>query len=874
MGNENLPLFLLYVIILCQLGFSSSLSYLCPKDQAIALLEFKKMFIIDPFASMYGECKGNHPKTLSWNASADCCLWDGVTCDETTSQVIELDLSCSQLQGKFSSNSSIFKISTLERLDLSMNDFSQSQIPPNFGGFINLMHLDLSNSGFTGQIPSEISYLSKLHSLRIIDYSDGFRLEPFDFQQLLTNLTQLRELVFYSVSISSVIPQNFSSYLTTLRLPQTQLYGVLPERVFHLSNLSFLDLSKNYQLIVRFPVTKWNSSASLKDLYLNDVNFTKVPKPLSSFFGPIRLFNENWTQLESLHLSSNSLTGPIPSDVSGFQSLKFLLLSSNNLNGTIPSWISSLPSLTYLDLSNNHFSGKIQEFKSENLFWIDLGENHLQSPIPNSLLNQSGLMFLNLSSNNFSDNIKFSMFSSSSILGTLDLSDNSFSWTNENRVKYSNLLRLYKLDLSSNLLQGSLPIPPMSVKYYFISHNNICGEIPSTICNLQFLRILDLASNSLKGEIPSCLGNMSTVEVLDMRHNDLSGTIQANFSFGSPLRSFNLRGNKLKGKIPRSLINCKQLEVLDLGNNELNDTFPMWLGTLPNLKVLSLRSNKLHGPIRASRTNTSFVQLQIIDLSSNRFNGKLPRDLFENFRAMQNVDENMKTKKYIGDLYYKDSITIASKGMSVELVRILSIYKTIDLSRNRFEGYIPSVIGDLTSLVVLNLSHNSLEGHIPASLGSVSALESFDLSFNKLGGEIPVQLASLTFLGFLSLSHNHLIGCIPSGNQFATFENSSFEGNDGLRGFPLSKDCGDHSQVPRAMTPSALEDEEEEDSGFEISWEAALMGYGCGLIIGLSIIYIMSSTQKPICLFRMIGKWEHRILTRKKKKVTRHLRLE
>ncbi|MCE5167508.1 hypothetical protein HAX54_007175, partial [Datura stramonium] len=177
-------------------------------------------------------------------------------------------------------------------------------------------------------------------------------------------------------------------------------------------------------------------------------------------------------------------------------------------------------------------------------------ENHLQSPIPNSLLNQSRLMFLNLSSNNFSDNIKFSMFSRSSILGTLDLSDNSFSWTNENRVKYSNLLGLYELDLSFNLLQGSLPIPPISVEYYFISHNNIGGEIPSTICNLQFLTILDFASNSLKGEIPSCLGNMSIVEVLDMRHNDLSGTIQTNFSFGSPLRSFNLRGNKLKGKIP------------------------------------------------------------------------------------------------------------------------------------------------------------------------------------------------------------------------------------------------------------------------------------------------------------------------------------
>lgn len=231
---------------------------------------------------------------------------------------------------------------------------------------------------------------------------------------------------------------------------------MLPERIFHLPNLRLLDLAANSQLIVSFPITKWNSSTALKSLNLYGVNFTKVPESMSTFFGHVRLLNKNWTQLETLYLSSNFLTGPLPSDVTGLQSLQVLSLSSNNLNGTIPSWIPSLPSLKYLDLSDNHFNGQLDEFKTKELVWIDLGTNYLLSPIPNSLLNQEYLMFLSLSSNNFSDDLNFSMLSNLSGLGMLNFSYNSFSWADKDQLKPNLLNSLYDLDLRSNLLQGSL----------------------------------------------------------------------------------------------------------------------------------------------------------------------------------------------------------------------------------------------------------------------------------------------------------------------------------------------------------------------------------------------------------------------------------
>uniref|UniRef100_M1BW15 Hcr9-OR2A n=1 Tax=Solanum tuberosum TaxID=4113 RepID=M1BW15_SOLTU len=785
MGNGNLALFLLYAF-LCQLAFSSSLSHLCPKDQSHALLQFKHMLTISPNAPDYRFDITDHliqsyPKTLSWNKSTDCCSWDGVHCDEMTGQVIELNLPFSKLQGRFHSNSSLFQLSNLKRLDLSYNNFSGSYISPKFGELSSLMHLDLLDFSFTGLIPEEISRLSKLQVLRINSDLYGLRFGPHNFELLLKNLTQLRVLDLSYVDISSAIPLNFSSYLTTLQLWNTQLYGILPRRVFHLSNLKSLYLEDNPQLTVKFPTTKWNSSASLMELDLYRVNFIgkipesfshltslrrltiascnlsgSIPKPLwnltniekldlgynhlegpiSDFFrfgklwwlslannnfdGQLEFlsFNRSWTQLKRLDFSSNSLTGPIPSNVSGLQNLGSLSLSLNHLNGNIPSWIFSLPLLELLDLSDNHFNGNIPDFKSKWLFLVILKQNKLQGPIPKSLLNQQRLQFL------------------------------------------------------------------------VLSQNNLSGQIASTVCNLKTLQVLDLGSNNLEGTIPLCLGEMSELWALDLSNNSLSGTINTNFSIGNQLRVIKFDGNKLEGKVPQSLINCKNLEVLDLGNNELSDTFPKWLGALPYLQILNLRSNKFYGPIKDSRTDNLFAQILVIDLSFNVFSGDLPVRLFESFEAMKIISESSGTREYVGAVYspyYTNSMIVTTKGRDLELPQVLTTDLIIDLSSNRFEGHIPSIIGDLIGLRMLNLSHNHLEGIIPASLHQLSVLESLDLSSNKISGEIPQQLASLTSLEVLNLSHNHLVGRIPKGNNLIRLRTVHTKGMVGYVDFHSQK---------------------------------------------------------------------------------------
>ena len=275
--------------------------------------------------------------------------------------------------------------------------------------------------------------------------------------------------------------------------------------------------------------------------------------------------------------------------------------------------------------------------------------------------------------------------------------------------------------------------------------------------------------------------------------NSLHGTIPATFSKGNKFRNINLNGNQLEGPLPQSLANCRNLEVLDLGSNKINGTFPYWLGSLLNLQVLVIRSNKFQGHIGNPKTKFPFPNLRILDISNNEFNGSLPREYFKYLKAMTNVDERKVALKYMGEEYYQDSLNVTIKGSYIELVRIQTVFTTIDFSNNSFSGEMPKIIGRLKSLKGLNFSHNNLTGHIPSSFGNLSNLEWLDLSFNKLIGEIPRQLTDLPWLEVLKLSHNQLIGPIPSGKQFNTFANDSYAENLGLCGFPLSRKCYSHA---------------------------------------------------------------------------------
>ncbi|XP_058214628.1 receptor-like protein 7 [Rhododendron vialii] len=758
-----------------------------------------------------------------------------------------LILSDSELYGTFPDI--IFqRVQTLKTLDLSRNTLLNGSLL-DFPENGSLQNLELSDTSFSGNLPKSIENLRELR--RIVIHGCRF---SGPIPSSLANLSQLVYLDFSNNNFSGSIP-SFHGFknLTFIDLSHNALTGPVPSIYFEgLSNLLSVALINN-SFRGSIPSSLF-FLPSLQEIYLSYNQFGEIPGSLP---------NGSLSPLVILDLSTNKIQGPFPSYLFDFQSLNTLFISSNNLSGTLQlESFHGLQKLQVLELSYNSLSvdASISESSLSSfpqLIDLALASCKLQKIPP--IMNQSSLLGLDLSDNQISGLIPNWIWNISN--GYLNLSSNLLVGFQQGFV----IPVVGYLDLHSNQLSGEIPLPiegayvdysrnnfnssiPAEIGnrlpnawFFSLSYNKLSGPIPASICNGSQFEILNLSNNRFSGTIPQCLidKGTATLNVLNLQNNSLTGNIMGAFPEGCTLRTIELNGNKLEGEIPNSLANCANAEVLNFGTNNINGTFPCFLANLSELRILVLRSNKFHGNIGCQGIhNYLWPKLQIIDLALNNFSGILPPNFFSQRKAMMDGGNRQPIANHLRfdfsqNIYYQDSVTIVNKGLEMKLVKILTIYTVIDFSNNSFKGKIPNIVGDLKSLYALNLSHNALTGSIPSSVGNLTQLGSLDLSWNNLGGSIPMKLAHLTFLSFLNLSYNQLVGMIPIGTQLQSFPNTSYEGNKGLWGPPLT----DKKAEPAPPTLNGTRSYTEED---EINWVyiIATLGYTVGFgVVVVPLLY-------------------------------------
>ncbi|KAK1398171.1 putative leucine-rich repeat domain, L domain-containing protein [Heracleum sosnowskyi] len=745
----------------------------CIKDQKELLFQLKDGLQFDASVST---------RLVKWNKSTeDCCKWEGVSCDGSSGFVIGLELDGEAIYNGINSSSSLYKFQNLQRLNLANNNFNSTEIPLGLFNLTSLTYLNLSNCGFAGQVPERFSLLTRLEILDLsassVSGKSSLKIENPSLKAILQNLKELTQLNLDSVNMTTQAKswsQAISSSLPNLRrlsMKNSHVSGPIDhsfESVKFLSEI-FLDQNNLNDTLPEF-------LANFKNLTVLHLSYCTIP---SAYF-------KGLDNLVHVDLGFNLFTGSISSSLFALQSLRKIKLLQNQFSGLLANFSNASRSqLDTLDLSSNNLNGSIPlswfELKCLNI--LSLYSNQLSGLLQLDTIHKLGnLTSLDLSYNKLS--IETSRNSSSQTLLPQYTTFKLASCQLKSFPILENQLRLSVLDLSDNQIGGAIPnwtwsLGNGSLTYLNFSQNRLVSlQEPYDIPRLS---VLDLHSNQLTGKIPV---PPETALYVDYSANNFSSSISPDI--GKNLIAayfFSVSRNKLTGAIPNSICQAIYLKVLDMSNNGLSGVIPSCLlGERESLVVLNLGENNFSGFI-----NGTFVENC----------GKVPENWFLNWTHMWGYKDDaqseinhlrFKVLKF-NDFYYQDTVTVTSKGLEVQLVKILTIFNSIDISCNQFEGNIPENVAKLKELYILNISHNALTGSIPPAIGNLKQLEALDFSVNKLSGRIPVELANLNFLSYLNLSNNQLTGSIPTWSQFSTFEEGSFRGNEGLCGKILNRTC-------------------------------------------------------------------------------------
>lgn len=220
----------------------------------------------------------------------------------------------------------------------------------------------------------------------------------------------------------------------------------------------------------------------------NGVTCTEIGDPGGDLF-----------RVTSLVLPNSQLLGSISEELFMIQYLRHLDLSNNFLNGSLPnSLFNNTSQLQVLSLSNNVISGKLPQLigQLKTLQKLNLSDNAFAGSIPENLTSLQNLTVVSLKSNYFSGGIP----------------------TGFNSVEI--------LDLSSNLLNGSLPndFGGESLSYLNLSYNKISGKIPPAFAkHIPGNSTIDLSFNNLTGPIPESLALLNQKTDLLSGNADLCG---------------------------------------------------------------------------------------------------------------------------------------------------------------------------------------------------------------------------------------------------------------------------------------------------------------------------------------------------------------
>lgn len=381
-----------------------------------------------------------------------------------------LDLSNNLLEGEIVKG--ISNLYDLRAIKLGKNKFS-GQLPEDIGGCSMLKVLDFGVNSLSGSLPDSLQRLNSCSSLSL--KGNSFTGEVPDW---IGKLANLESLDLSLNQFSGRIPSSIGNlvFLKELNISMNQFTGGLPESMMNCGNLLAIDVSQN-KLTGNIPT--WIFKMGLQTVSLSGNRLGESMQYPSS-----ASMKDSYQGLQVLDLSSNALSGVIPSNIGDLSSLMLLNMSMNYLFGSIPASIGKLKAIQVLDFSDNWLNGTIppQIGGAVSLKELKLEKNFLSGRIPSQIKNCSSLTSLILSQNNLTGPVPAAIANLSN-LKYVDLSFNDLSGILPKEL--INLSHLLSFNISHNHLHGELPvggffntISPSSVS----GNPSLCGSVVNRSC--------------------------------------------------------------------------------------------------------------------------------------------------------------------------------------------------------------------------------------------------------------------------------------------------------------------------------------------------------------------------------------------------------
>ena len=683
-----------------------------------------------------------------WTTSPDACSWHGVGCNQL-GNVETIDLTGNGLTGP--PPSSIFKLPDLRELDLHNNqiDFSFEGIGQatslrvlniantdldtleGVGQAKSLLALHVTDNDLTGSIPAALFGLSNLKELYLNFNSFSGRI-PAD----ITRLSNLEQLYLFHNKLSGQIPASIGSLVTLkhLVLSGNAFTGTLPDELNDLTALEVLAIEKEG--------TTSNTTAGDAEEVADRSGYTHSGTGIR---GPLLSFSK-LTNLKSLSLGENSLTGTIPYDfldgIADKTDTLEVALVANQLVGTIPAALTQFDRLN-LFLAGNRITG-IADGVCKQSNWLEgqvglYGCDAILCP-PGEVARYGRQFDTNSKCTACSDGKAAPYF------GSYECIDAAEQQANEER---DILIELFKetvgisWKVNTNWLYTGTSIcswqgitcvseSEESVSAIHLQGNRLVGKIPTDIFRLPNLQEINFSDNDSIDFAFTGIGNAEKLEYLKLDGIGLSSL--AGLEAAANLKNIYVGKNDFKGVFPSEILSLSNLEVLDISDNLFPNGLSNQLVTLSNLHVLACSDCGLSGSFPS--WIAGLPSLESIALQQNGLNGTLPLDL-QLLLNLTNLDLADQTLRPQG-------------GLSGPLpdFAMFSKLKYLFLTRNKFTGSIPSTFlqnVDNSEPVIVDMSWNALTGTVPAELTRITSLDIF-LSNNMIGG-IAEELCSTSWNG-------------------------------------------------------------------------------------------------------------------------------